>query len=189
MTKEELIKLKQDIAALSEVDEKERRLYLRGLANGDIQGPPVGYPSIDQPWLKYYSEEQLNSEYQGKTFYQFLRDNNEDNLDSIALKYFNLEISFREMFNKIDECARALVGIGVKEGDTVGICAPTTPETVYLLYAINKIGAVANLIDIRKKSDDIEFCLNIHDDSIKPVKALFVYDGQVDRIIKHRLRV
>ena len=60
MTKEELIRLKEDIAALSEEDIKERDLYLRGLSNGDIQGPPVGYPSIDKPWLKYYSEEDIS---------------------------------------------------------------------------------------------------------------------------------
>ena len=57
MTKDELIALKKEIASLSELDEKERNLYLRGLANGDIQGPPVGYSSIDKPWLNNYTED------------------------------------------------------------------------------------------------------------------------------------
>ena len=182
MSNEYLIKLKQEIANLDKEEEKQRDDYLRKLATGELQGPPVGYPSIDKRWLKYYTEENLVDEYQEKTFYQFMHDNNVDNLDVVAIKYSGVTVTFRELFKKIDECARALVGMGVKNGDNIAICAPTTPETVYLLYAINKIGAVANLIDIRKKSEAIEYCLNVSDDEVKPVKILFVYDGQVDRI-------
>lgn len=182
MTKEELLKLREKISKLSEEEQKLRDFYLRDLANGTLQGPPVGYPSIDKSWLKYYSEQEISADYDGQTFYNFLYENNKYNLNGIALKYFNLKITYRELFEKIDECARALIGIGIKNGDVVGICAPTTPETVYLLYALNKIGAIANLIDIRKKSEDIEYCLNIHDEEIAPVKLLFVYDGQVERI-------
>ncbi len=33
--------------------DKERDLYLRKIANGEIYGPMTGQPSIDKPWLKY----------------------------------------------------------------------------------------------------------------------------------------
>lgn len=182
MKREELIELKKQLGKLSKEEWKMRNHYLRSLANGELQGPPVGYPSIDKSWLKYYTEENLNAEYRGQTFYEFLYNNNQDNLDGVALRYTNIDITFRQLFEKIDECAKSLIAMGVGAGDTVGICAPTTPETVYLLYAINKIGAVANLIDIRKKSEEIEYCLNVQDEEVKPVKVLFAYDGQVDRI-------
>ena len=42
MTKEDLIKLKEELATLSEKEKKQRDLYLRSLATGEILGPPVG---------------------------------------------------------------------------------------------------------------------------------------------------
>ena len=56
MTKEELLKLKDEISKLSDEDLKKRYSYLRGLANGELQGPLVGYPTIDKPWRKYYDK-------------------------------------------------------------------------------------------------------------------------------------
>ena len=42
--------------------------------------------------------------------------------------------------------AKSLTSYGVKKGDFVTICSTTTPEVVYLFYAISKIGAVANVM-------------------------------------------
>ena len=56
MKKEILQELKRKLSELTVEEQVERDLYLRGLANGEIQGPPVGYPSIDKPWLKYYKD-------------------------------------------------------------------------------------------------------------------------------------
>ena len=47
MTKEELINLKKQIESLSNEEKKERDLYLRKLALGEIQGPMTGFASID----------------------------------------------------------------------------------------------------------------------------------------------
>ena len=111
--------------------------------------------------------------------YDFMYESNKNHLDEIALRYFGKKITFKELFEKIDEYAKALLSSGIKNGDSVSICCPTTPEMVYLFYAINKIGAVANLIDLRKDVKEIEYCLNICD-----TKAVFVYDAAVEKINK-----
>lgn len=36
------------------------------------------------------------------------------------------------------------------------ICMPSTPETIYSIYALNKIGAIPNLIDPRYSEDMIK---------------------------------
>ena len=56
MTKEDLIKYKEKLSKLSEKEKKLRDLHLKSIANGEVQGPFVGYSSIDKPWLKYYPE-------------------------------------------------------------------------------------------------------------------------------------
>lgn len=45
--------------------------------------------------------------------------------------------------------ARAFIELGVKSGDVVVITTITTPETVYILYALNYIGAIPNMVDPR----------------------------------------
>ena len=43
----------------------------------------TGYPSIDKPWLKYYSEEAINAPLPECTIYEYLWENNKDHLDNL----------------------------------------------------------------------------------------------------------
>lgn len=104
------------------------------------------YPSIDKPWLKYYSEEAINAPLPECTIYEYLWENNKDHLDDIAIIYFNRKITYGELFRNIDKTASALVAIGVKQGEIVTIAMPSIPEALYAFYALNKLGAVANMI-------------------------------------------
>ena len=113
------------------------------------QNKLTGYPSIDKPWLKYYSEEAINVTLPKCTIYEYLFENNKDDIDDVALNYFNRKISFRELFEKIDEASKAFSALGVKKGDIIIMSTVTTPETIYAFYGLNRIGAVANMVDPR----------------------------------------
>lgn len=106
----------------------------------------TGYPSIDKPWLKYYSQEVINTPLPECTIYEHIFNNNQDNLDRIALVYYGTKISYRHMFQEISYIAGVLEDNGVKEGDIVTVCMINSPETVYLIFALNKIGAIANMV-------------------------------------------
>lgn len=60
--------------------------------------------------------------------------------------YFNNRITAGELLRDIEKIAAYLRGIGIRQGDSVGICLPNIPQAVVALYAINSIGAVANII-------------------------------------------
>ena len=115
----------------------------------------TGYPSIDKPWLQYYSEKELN--------YTIPKCKIVDNLykyidkykNEIALEFMNVEVSYAELKQRIESVAKSLKELGVKDGDTISVCLPNMPETVYLFYAINKVGAVANMLDPR--NSNVEF--------------------------------
>ena len=47
----------------------------------------TGYPSIDKPWLKYYSEEAINAKMPECTMYDYIYDKNKEHLEDIALVY------------------------------------------------------------------------------------------------------
>ena len=119
-----------------------------------------GYPSIDKPWLKYYSEEAINAHLPECSIYEYLWENNKDYPQDIAIRYFNKSITYRELFDNIDRCAKALVAAGVKPNDIVTVAMPSTPEALYAVYAINKIGAVSNMIHPLAGQEEIVFYLN-----------------------------
>ncbi len=155
MNKQELIELKKKIARLSEEEKKQRDLELRKMALGEIQGPATGYPSIDKPWLKFYSEKAITEDLPQKNVYEFLYEQNKNYPNRIALSYYGRKITFEELFERIDEVARSLIANGVKENDAVSISLPNIPEAVYLFYAVSKIGAIANMIDPRTSQEGI----------------------------------
>ncbi len=107
----------------------------------------MGYPSIDKPWLNYYSDEVLIAELPECTIYENIYQHNVNYLNQTALEYFGIKISYKKLFEQIDLCARALTANGIKRGSIVNICSSATPEITYLVLACSKIGAVANFIN------------------------------------------
>lgn len=106
----------------------------------------TGYPSVDKPWLKYYSNEAINLQLPECTIYEWMYENNKDYPSDIAIKYLGRKITYRELFQNIDKTVSAFIKAGVKEKDIVTVALPSIPEAIYCVYALNKIGAVANMI-------------------------------------------
>ena len=120
----------------------------------------TGYPSIDKPWLKYYTEEAINAPLPECTIYEFMYENNKDYPNDIALLYFNRKITYGELFENIDRTAKAFTAIGVKKGDIVTVAMPSMPEALYCVYALNHLGAVANMIHPLASENEICHYLN-----------------------------
>lgn len=74
--------------------------------------------------------------------YDYLLEQNENFMDLIALSTFDRKITYEEMHESIQKYARLLYKKGVREGDVIGVCALNVPESVYLLYALDIIGAI-----------------------------------------------
>ena len=107
----------------------------------------TGYPSIDKPWLKYYSEEAINAPLPECTVWENIYKCNKDHLTDTALLYFGKKISYGKLFSEIDKTAKALAYLGVKNGDNVAICMPAVPEAIYTILALNKLGANAGMLN------------------------------------------
>lgn len=116
----------------------------------------TGYPSIDKPWLKYYTEEAINATMPESTIYEYLWQSNKNHQNDIALRYFDRKISFGELFENIEAAAKALSSVGITQGDIIVMATVTTPETIYAVYALNRLGAVANMIDPRTSIEGIK---------------------------------
>lgn len=190
MTKEELIELKKQLSTLTEEEQKERDLYLRGLANGEIQGPPVGYPSIDKPWLRYYSEKHVKAELPHMTCYELLKKNAEKNPNSIAIEYLGNKISYSSLLNHIADVAKAYKKLGIKKGDIVSFLMVNTPEMVYSFYALNMLGAIPNMIDprsneqgLKKYLDEVNSTILVSIDACCPDVENIVNNTSIKKVV------
>lgn len=119
-----------------------------------------GKASIDRPWLKYYDYESRNIELPTTSIYEYLKDSTKKYSNMIAINYFNNKISYKELFNNIEKYAKAFTAEGIKKGDIVTLCLPNVPEAVYMFYALNKIGAIANMVHPLKSGNEIKLAIN-----------------------------
>ena len=111
-------------------------------------------------WLDFYDRENNTIKFTNRSIYNYLVNEVGEDKDYIAFNYFENRITYNEMFDKIDICARALRSYGVKEGDIVTICLPNMPEALYAFYACNKIGAIADMVHPLSSPEQIKFYLN-----------------------------
>lgn len=98
------------------------------------------------PWAKYYKKEDRKIKIEDISIYQMLVKNNVSRDKNVAINYYGTLITYKELFYKINQAANAFRSQGIRRGDIVTICMPNTPEALIAFYAINKIGAVANMI-------------------------------------------
>jgi len=134
----------------------------------------TGYPSIDKPWLKYYSEEAINTPYPECTIYEYIFEKNKSNLTKPAIRYFDKSFTYDQMFSSIEDAAKGFSAIGVKKGELVSMCMLTMPETIYSIYALNKLGAVCNLIEPRTNAELIKDRINDSKSKILVVVDVFL---------------
>lgn len=121
---------------------------------------PTGRASEDRPWLKYYSDEAQHNEPLDLSMYEYLIKCNEDRHDAVAIEYFKWKITMGDFIDKVDHISAGFVSLGVKPGDIVTLALPNIPENIIAIYALNRIGAISNLIDLRLSGAELERYFN-----------------------------
>ena len=63
-----------------------------------------------------------------------------------AYEFYGRKTSYDSFIKRIERAARAFIAMGIKNGDVVTVCMPNVPQTLDCFYALDRIGAVANMI-------------------------------------------
>ncbi len=103
----------------------------------------------------------------------------------IAFRYFFKSFKYKHLIKRINQFAYKLKELGVKEDSIVTICLPNIPEALYLMYAVNQLGAVANIVHplftyeqmektVTKMNCHILFVLDINYKIFEPLTKLGV---------------
>jgi len=101
---------------------------------------------IDAPWLKSYRNVPHSLDYPDCSMTELVFEAAETYPDNLAYDFFGCKQNYSGFVGEIRLCARGLKAIGVGRGERVTICMPNTPQAVIMLYALNLIGAVANMV-------------------------------------------
>lgn len=90
------------------------------------------------------------------SMYQDLWQGKEALLAQSALRCGDVSLSFGTFFDAIRQAEAGLRSMGVKAGELVTILSLNTPESVIAFYAIDRIGAVANWVDMKLGPTEVE---------------------------------
>lgn len=141
----------------------------------------TGYPSIDKPWKKYYTEEDINAKLPTGSMFSFLCESNKEHLNMAALNYFGKKTTFRQLITNIDKTAEAFERLGIHEGEIVALLALNTPECIVSIYALNKLGAVVDLEYINLSPQELQQELLLAD--VRHVLTVDMFLPTIEKVI------
>ena len=134
--------------------------------------------NLNRPWLKFYKDGvKGNLDYPTSSMVGYLLDSVARFPDFIAYEYYGNNVTYRDFYEQIKNCAKGLKTQGVKKGERVTICMPNTPSAIIMFYAINMVGAVASMIHPLSAQNEIELYLNESESSY-----LFVLDLVYEKV-------
>ena len=112
-----------------------------------------------------------------KTFSQVLDTMVEEFPDQYAFKYTTLDYTrtYAQFRDDVDECCRALISLGVKQGSHVALWATNIPQWYVTFWAVTKLGAVLVSMNTAYKIHEAEYLLKQSD-----THTLILIDGYRD---------
>ena len=114
---------------------------------------------VKAPWLNVYGVVPPHLDYPDCTMYEAVERCAETYPNHTAYVFMGRKTTYRAMAAEIDLCARALKATGVRPGDRITMAMPNCPQAVIMFYAINLVGATANMIHPLSSEKEIEFYL------------------------------
>ena len=115
------------------------------------------------PWKDYMGDVPMHIDYFRGSMFEAVENIAKKYPKYIAFDFLGKSTSYAELVRSIEQCAKSLKALGIGEGDRVTIAMPNCPQAIYMFYAINRIGALANMIHPLSAEKEIEFYLNESD--------------------------
>ena len=137
--------------------------------------------SSSAPWLRFYGSTPHTLDYPQKTMFQLIQATAAGSPDLPAYEFMGKKTSFSEFVRRVEHTAKALYELGIRKGDRVTICMPNSPQGVDCFYALNRLGAVSNMIHPLSAPGEILFYVNFSHS-----KAILIIDQFYPKIASIR---
>ena len=116
--------------------------------------------AVKTPWAPFMGDVPMHLDYFQGTMIEAVEKMGAKYPNVNAYEFMGSYVSYPKLVAQIHACARALRQLGIREGDKVTICMPNAPQTVVMFYAVNMVGAIANMVHPLSAEGEIEFYLN-----------------------------
>lgn len=116
--------------------------------------------NVKTPWKAAMGDIPMHLEYFEGSMFDKVQDIAKRYPNYTAFDFMGKSTTYKKMVEEIENCAKALKTIGVREGDHVTIALPNCPQAIYMFYAVNLVGGVCNMIHPLSAEKEIEFYLN-----------------------------
>jgi long-chain acyl-CoA synthetase len=95
--------------------------------------------------------------------------------EKAAIIYHDIKITYKELNETVNKMANALIAIGLKKGDRIGLILPRIPELVISFLSIAKVQGIAVPINFELREEKIRIIIT----DISP-RYLIVHDNFLD---------
>ena len=116
----------------------------------------VGRAKKESP---YRQREHFN--YPEATMFEMLEKISRQYPDEPAYEFYGKKTKYKQFVRRIERTARAFYASGIRSGDAVTICMPNTPQALDCFYALDRIGAIANMVHPLSAETEITDYLDI----------------------------
>ena len=79
--------------------------------------------------------------------------------EALVSRHQGIRWTYGELRERVDELARALIGLGIHKGDRVGIWSPNHAEWVVTQFATAKIGAILVNVNPAYRVHELQYAL------------------------------
>jgi len=117
--------------------------------------------SENAPWRAFYGSTPATLAYPEATMLDLVEKAAQQYPNQSAYIFMGKETSYKTFLERIEAAAKGLYHMGIRKGDRVTICMANTPQAVDCFYALNRIGAIPNMIHPLSAAEEIAFYLNV----------------------------
>jgi long-chain acyl-CoA synthetase len=144
----------------------------------------MGGEQMESPWVDHYPPGiRYHLEYPAVPAYHFLYERARRHPDWTALIFYGKETSYRDLNDQIDRFAAALVRLGIRRGDRVGVILPNCPQNVIATVGTQRAGAIPVQFNPMYVTREIEYqtkdagcrmmvALDLFWEKVRPVSGL-----------------
>jgi len=119
--------------------------------------------TVKTPWKNIMGDVPMHLDYFEGSMFEAVELIAQKYPTNVAFDFMGKPTTYKELITQIENCAKALKTIGIRQGDKVTIAMPNCPQAIYLFYAVNLVGGIANMIHPLSAEKEIEFYLNESD--------------------------
>ena len=114
---------------------------------------------VKTPWENSMGDVPMHIDYFEGTMFDAVEKTAHAYPKYVAFDFMGKSTTYEAFISNIRTCANALLALGIGENDRVTIAMPNCPQALTMFYAINLVGAQANMIHPLSAEKEIEFYL------------------------------